>query len=181
MIYVIESGNYFKVGFTNNWESRKTVYNTHNPDWKTYMRFEGDMNLETGIKRALKKYKHRGEWFNKIENWQIILLKIIQEEVGLQKVLSDKDYMKPESSADLTVVDKLFKKFEDKSELYEEIYLMDRWKISKRKLSVAMENLMKKQRVYCAHTYKGILYCIMNSDFNILDEEYSNINNIQII
>ena len=156
MIYVIESGNYFKVGFTTNLDSRKCAYDTHNPDWKIYMVFEGDMALETGIQRELKKYNHRGEWFNKFENWQVELMRVIQQEVGLQKVLSDKDYAKVESNKDLTVIDKLLKKFEDKSELYEESYLINKWGISKRKLSKIMDNLMRKQRAYGAHTYKCI-------------------------
>lgn len=34
MIYLIESGNFYKIGFTENLKSRMKQYTTHNPDYR---------------------------------------------------------------------------------------------------------------------------------------------------
>lgn len=85
MIYVIESGNYFKVGYTSQKEDtfdktkRASVYNTHNPDWKlAYTMDEGNLELETYVHRSLKPYKHRGEWFNKFEGWKEYVIDLLR-------------------------------------------------------------------------------------------------------
>lgn len=41
MIYLIESGNFYKIGFTENLKSRMKQYATHNPDCKLIDSFEG--------------------------------------------------------------------------------------------------------------------------------------------
>lgn len=79
MIYVIESGEFFKVGFTaKNFEKyRAKAYNTHNPNWKLTMLMEGDYNLEVCLHKRLKGYNHRGEWFNKFDGWEDFIKDII--------------------------------------------------------------------------------------------------------
>lgn len=38
MIYLIESGNFYKIGFTENLKSRMKQYTTHNPDYRLIYR-----------------------------------------------------------------------------------------------------------------------------------------------
>lgn len=79
MIYIIESGNYFKVGFTKSpesWSNRIESYNTHNPDWTILKTIEGgSRKLETYLHLKLKDYLHRGEWFNKFDGWLDTVIK----------------------------------------------------------------------------------------------------------
>lgn len=65
MLYLIESGNYGKIGFTENSETlnrRLISYNTHNPDFRFIGTTEGDKNVE---KHLQKEYLASGnEWGN---------------------------------------------------------------------------------------------------------------------
>lgn len=62
--YVIKSGKYYKIGFTQNEETfklRMTHYDTHNPDWILLTRIEG--NYEKFLHFKFKGKNHRLEWF----------------------------------------------------------------------------------------------------------------------
>lgn len=52
MIYLIESGNFYKIGFTENLKSRMKQYTTHNPDYRLIDNFDGDKEME--IKKMKK-------------------------------------------------------------------------------------------------------------------------------
>lgn len=80
MIYVIESGEHFKVGFSTNWDRRKQSYETHIPVFKVVQLFDGDRDLEKYIHLRLGKYKlGRKEWFNTYKNYLVDIYLIIQE------------------------------------------------------------------------------------------------------
>lgn len=74
MIYVIESYDYFKVGFTINWQSRQGAYNTHYPKWSLAFLWEGCKDLETHFHKELGiGEKSNFEWFEKFEGWESYL------------------------------------------------------------------------------------------------------------
>lgn len=65
MIYLIESDNYYKVGYTKDWKERERAYNTHNPDFKLIGLKDGDKRVETQLHQLLSAYKYKLEWFIK--------------------------------------------------------------------------------------------------------------------
>lgn len=46
MLYLIKSGNYIKIGYSENLEKRLQSYNTHNPNYQLIDTIEGDEDLE---------------------------------------------------------------------------------------------------------------------------------------
>lgn len=95
MIYVIESGDYFKVGYTGDkWKERSSAYKTHNPDWELLALLSGDRADETRLHKSLNKFKstYRKEWFIKFDDWFSILPKIIKgETVDLDSIEFESD------------------------------------------------------------------------------------------
>lgn len=75
MIYLIESGNFYKIGFTENLKSRMKQYATHNPDCKLIDSFEGYKEDEKQLHELCKEFNHSSEWFNKDKR----ILEIFQE------------------------------------------------------------------------------------------------------
>lgn len=69
MVYILQSGEYFKVGFSKDVVKRMSAYNTHNPDWVLKLTIKGGVDLEAYLKRKLREYKHRGEWFLMFDGW----------------------------------------------------------------------------------------------------------------
>jgi len=95
MIYVIESGDYFKVGYTDDkWKRRTSSYNTHNPDWSLIAKLSGSRSDEAKLHKSLSRFKstYRKEWFIKFDDWLSILLKIIKgESVDLDSIDFESD------------------------------------------------------------------------------------------
>lgn len=60
-IYLIESGNYYKIGFAKNLETRFSAYDVHNPDWKLVDYFVAPQYIEKEIHSECEPFKHRGE------------------------------------------------------------------------------------------------------------------------
>lgn len=58
MIYLIESGNFYKIGFTENLKSRMKQYATHNPDCKLIDSFEGYIEDEKQLHELCKEFNH---------------------------------------------------------------------------------------------------------------------------
>lgn len=75
MIYLIESGNFYKIGFTENLKSRMKQYTTHNPDYRLIDNFDGDKEDEKELHELCKEFNHSSEWFNKDKR----ILEIFQE------------------------------------------------------------------------------------------------------
>jgi hypothetical protein len=69
MIYVIESGDYFKVGYAKNVKVRMTAYQTHNPNYNLVATVFGETETEKLIHHKLRDFKHKNEWFNKFDGW----------------------------------------------------------------------------------------------------------------
>ena len=96
MIYVIESGDYFKVGFTSkDFETKRgKAYNTHNPDWSVVYVVEGGIKDELSLHTTLKRFKskYRQEWFVKFDGWEYIVSKLLKKEfVDLSSIYFEDD------------------------------------------------------------------------------------------
>jgi len=95
MIYVIESGDYFKVGYTDDkWEGRSSSYKTHNPDWELLALLNGSRSDEARLHKILNRFKsaYRKEWFVKFEDWFSILSKLIKgEAVDIESIEFESD------------------------------------------------------------------------------------------
>ena len=61
--YLIEQGNYYKIGFTVNIKSRIKSYETHNVDFKPIGYLRG--NFEKELQNKFKQYQYKNEWFHK--------------------------------------------------------------------------------------------------------------------
>lgn len=86
MIYLIESGNFYKIGFTENLKSRMKQYATHNPDCKLIDSFEGYIEDEKQLHELCKEFNHSSEWFNKDNR----ILEIFQEYKNSDTVVLNK-------------------------------------------------------------------------------------------
>lgn len=174
MIYIIENSNHFKIGFTNNWESRKLAYNTHNPDWREVLLMEGSVTLESLIKKQLKVHQHRGEWFLKFDNWLESLLEMIEDMRKFETNIKLKALRKSRLFSK-TKVEELFAYLtSSNSDFYEDSILSERWGISKRKVAKEVDKVMRKGLATAGHCYKGVIYRIENEAFSELDERLSN-------
>lgn len=68
MLYLIESNEFYKVGYSKNisaMHKRVSSYNTHNPSFKLISVSVGTPAIEKTIHSLLSSLKHRGEWFHK--------------------------------------------------------------------------------------------------------------------
>lgn len=64
MLYLMQSGKYLKIGFTENLTQRMYSYTTQNPDFQLLDVCEGNQEDEKFLHNSLKEYQHRGEWFH---------------------------------------------------------------------------------------------------------------------
>lgn len=65
MIYLIQSGNLYKIGYTNNLEHRFDQYKQHNPTAILLDSKEGSRKDESNLHKLCKEYRiDRPEWFN---------------------------------------------------------------------------------------------------------------------
>lgn len=81
MLYLIESSDYYKIGYCKDIETRMRSYRTHNPDWLLIDVMEGDRTKEQFLHNLLKLYRYKLEWFYKddyiLEFWKDIKSRMI--------------------------------------------------------------------------------------------------------
>jgi hypothetical protein len=65
MLYLIESSDYYKIGYARDIDRRLKQYNTHNPDYIVIDIKEGDTKDEALLHRKCKEFRIKGEWFEK--------------------------------------------------------------------------------------------------------------------
>lgn len=65
MLYLIECGDYYKIGYASDIDRRLKQYNTHNPDYVVIDIKEGDTKDEALLHRKCKEFRIKGEWFEK--------------------------------------------------------------------------------------------------------------------
>lgn len=64
ILYLMQSGNYLKIGYTKNFANRFSAYKTHNPDIKILATREGTYADESYLHKRLKCYliEKYSEW-----------------------------------------------------------------------------------------------------------------------
>lgn len=65
MLYLIESSDYYKIGYASDIDRRLKQYNTHNPDYVVIDIKEGDTKDEALLHRKCNEFRIKGEWFEK--------------------------------------------------------------------------------------------------------------------
>jgi hypothetical protein len=65
MLYLIESSDYYKIGYASDIDRRLKQYNTHNPDYIVLDIKEGNTKDEALLHRKCKEFRIKGEWFEK--------------------------------------------------------------------------------------------------------------------
>jgi len=65
MLYLIECGDYYKIGYASDIDRRLKQYNTHNPDYIVLDIKDGDTKDEALLHRKCKEFRIKGEWFEK--------------------------------------------------------------------------------------------------------------------
>lgn len=66
MMYLLETPNYYKIGYANDVEKRMKQYNTDNPEYTLLDTCEGTEEAEKICHRFLKKVlPYKGEWYEK--------------------------------------------------------------------------------------------------------------------
>ena len=74
MLYLIKSGDYYKIGYTDNMYIRLKDYRTHNPDIHLIGMKEGTLEDESNYHKELSNYIIHGEWMQ-VPNEKIEQLK----------------------------------------------------------------------------------------------------------
>lgn len=65
MIYLMESGKYYKIGYTKDISKRIKVYQTYNPECILVQVKEGTYEDEAILQNLCKAYLFKNEWFHK--------------------------------------------------------------------------------------------------------------------
>lgn len=65
MLYLIESGNFYKIGYAKDIKQHLKAYNTHNPNFNLIDYMEGDIQDEHTLHELCMDYKEKLEWFTK--------------------------------------------------------------------------------------------------------------------
>lgn len=63
MVYLIQSCNFLKIGYTNDIVKRMKQYNTHNPGYSLLSIIEGDIEVEKRLHAKFSKLRYKNEWF----------------------------------------------------------------------------------------------------------------------
>nr|DAD94560.1 MAG TPA: hypothetical protein [Siphoviridae sp. ctREU2] len=63
MLYLIESGNYVKIGYAKDIDKRMLQYATHNPNFSLVDATYGELSDEKDLHRILKPYRYINEWY----------------------------------------------------------------------------------------------------------------------
>lgn len=79
MVYIIESGKYFKIGYSSHWSNRSVEYKTHNPSFKVVALLKGDKLLELKLQKTVEQYLHYGEWFIKFKGYKKHILTMYEQ------------------------------------------------------------------------------------------------------
>lgn len=99
MIYLIESNEYYKIGYAKDIKERMKAYETTNPNFKIISYKEGSIQDETCLHRLCKEYKYKNEWFYKKEEVLNIWNNFIPENKKYNQksnlVIIDLDYISP--------------------------------------------------------------------------------------
>lgn len=66
MLYLIKSGDYLKIGYSQDIKKRMQTYSTHNPDIALLDTIEGDESLEKFVHNLCKEFRvnNKQEWFH---------------------------------------------------------------------------------------------------------------------
>lgn len=64
MLYLIKSGKYLKIGYTDNLEQRLQEYNIHNPNYSLLDTCYGTLQDEQKIHKIINTYRYKNEWFH---------------------------------------------------------------------------------------------------------------------
>lgn len=72
MIYLMESGEYYKIGYAKDVEKRMKAYSTHNPNFKLIDSLVGTKEVENTLHKLCKDFQVKSEWFYKKDEILII-------------------------------------------------------------------------------------------------------------
>ena len=140
MLYLLESTNYFKIGYTTNIKSRLSTYKTHNPDIKLIQTKDGTKNDEKILHKICEKYRFNNEWFHKndivmnsflnytTQVWDQLTEIEIKLKNKINNVINDLDKITNSEKYYIDIrdyeINKFFSEVKDmnKPELYEKIY-----------------------------------------------------------
>lgn len=158
MIYLIESGNFYKIGFTENLKSRMKQYTIHNPDYRLIDNFDGDKEDEKELHELCKEFHHSLEWFNKDER----ILEIFQEYKNFNMNIYNKE---------IKALKCKFKKLKNNYDyLYETSNKHDR--ILQEVLDINKEILTELKKVYSTQEKSNIDIIDLKSRLNYLETQF---------
>ena len=65
-VYLLKSGDLYKIGFASDWQKRKKSYDTHNPDYKLIFLYKGydSFEVESFLHKKYIDKNVQGEWFD---------------------------------------------------------------------------------------------------------------------
>lgn len=170
MIYLIESGEYYKIGYAQNVDKRMKAYNTHNPDYKLIDVMPGTTSDEAVLHELCAEYQNKLEWFNKVPEvltiWKIYkkIPQIKQEKI--QKFNKDIKQIQKQIQVITTHIKNIYKTIDKKEFLYRYYLSIDNLyneliqNISRKKepehTIIDFKNQSKSSGKYTVHNHKNL-------------------------
>ena len=163
MIYLIKSGNYLKIGYSNDVKKRLQNYITHNPDIVLLDTIEGDESIEKMLHNLCKEFKlnNKQEWFHLnpfiIDVWNSLkdseFVEIPKSEIDVEYInINYKEKFEETLSELLKLKEELISEKEKFWKIKEELFninsVLDNYKHYKQKyIDISIENDNLKTRL----------------------------------
>lgn len=163
MVYLIKSGNYLKIGYSNDVKKRLQNYTTHNPDIVLLDTIEGDESIEKMLHNLCKEFRlnNKQEWFHLnpfiIDVWNSLkdseFVEIPKSEIDIEYInINYKEKFEETLSELLKLKEELISEKEKfwkiKEELFNTNNVLDNYKHYKQKyIDISIENDNLKTRL----------------------------------
>lgn len=162
MVYLIKSGNYLKIGYSQDIKKRLQNYSTHNPDIVLLDTIDGDESMEKMLHNLCKEFRlnNKQEWFHLnpfiIDVWNSLkdseFIEIPKSEIDIEHInINYKEKFEETLSELLKLKEELISEKEKFWKIREELFNtsndLDNYKYYKQKyidISIENDNLKTK-------------------------------------
>lgn len=195
MLYLIESGDYYKIGYSINVKNRMHSYSTNNPNYKLLDQCIGNETTERLLHEKLKHLRVKGEWFQKdpevLSVWgfyKVICCEVSKSEEVLNSISDIIKNLKKEISSHIKTITKQEEEISElKSQLSQSLDIngkrLNKIDESYSEIKEEINNIQNK--VKQSNTYKSVLNDVLDIAIKRLSEEeivsIEQKNNVRII
>lgn len=195
MLYLIESGDYYKIGYSINIKNRMHSYSTNNPNYTLLDQCIGNETTEKLLHEKLKHLRVKGEWFKKDQEvlyiwgfYKVICSEVSKSEEILSSINDIIKNLKKEISSNIKIIRKQEEEISElKSQLNQSLNIngkrLNKIDESYSEIKEEIDNIQNK--VKKSNTYKSVLDDVLDIVIKRLSEEeivsIEHKNNVKII